>query len=68
MKDKIISAVPSKVANFQMEQGAFYLDDLESKGTAYFSAKKDVFAGGMLSELKVGAAASYQSKQQRGKT
>lgn len=50
-----------------MKQRAGDLQDLESKGTAYFDANKDIFASCVQLELNIGAAANRQGKQQHGK-
>lgn len=39
VKDHILSAVPAKMVNFLMEQTAGDLQDLDSKGIAYFDGK-----------------------------
>lgn len=67
IKDHILSAVPSRVATFLMEQRAGDLRDLESKGTTYYDANKDIFAGGMQPEFNIGAAALWHNKQAQPK-
>lgn len=67
IKDHILLAVPSKMANFLMEQRAGDLHDLESKGTAYYDANKNIFARGLYPELHICAVAEWQGKQQNSK-
>lgn len=44
MKDRILAAVPSRMSNFVIEQGAETLVEVEKKRTAFFDANKDIFS------------------------
>lgn len=58
VKDRIASAMSSRLSNFLIEQGAETLAEVEKKGTAFFDAK-DIFSSGLTAVLNIGAAATF---------
>lgn len=51
------------MAKILVEQRAGNLEDMERNDTAYYNANKDLFVSGMLSDMNIDAAASFQYKQ-----